>query len=166
MPSTSRLLDGGFYSFYLDAAALLGARYEMKPNPTMRVLEARHETFKSEIDDVIELGQMTGDQLWEYALARLAVSLCSCDCITYKMLRRLPAPYARNQDLLREFPAIYTGLQYARDQYMSAYLSERNVSTVAAFSYLDHPDLGNVMRIIRNDTREAANFAALLNLPS
>jgi hypothetical protein len=164
MPSLSRLRTDEFYVLYTDIAHTLGEQLGLTSRIDYPCLVATHAAWLNEMSQYLDLSTDPRDEQWDHALAVLAVDLCGCECIGYRLARAVTGTRRIYQGLLLQFPAIYTGLQFVRTQHLELRIKNSSVVMDEQLSRLSHEGLLTVLMSIRQDHRVAANFVTLLDL--
>ena len=165
MGTITRLLTGEFYTIYAETAKVLGQPCSLHDAINYERLTEMHARWLAEYENYLDTKITTPNEKWDHLLATLAVELCACECVVYEVTGNVVGTKKLDQELLIEFPAIYTGLQFVKDRYIEFRMKTDTVLVDHKLSRLNHERLRVTLTLIRDDHRKAANFPELLNLP-
>jgi hypothetical protein len=162
-----------FFKEYGRVAADLSKRYLVEAKHVDLILNDAHEAWKTSIHRDFTTNYKTYESRWQQILETLAVSLCTCNAITFEVLNPVSVELTRFQQLLVDNPAIFSGLKFVRDQYLKVILQERdkllndNVLKFSPgeFAYVENASLRDVILKIKLYPKDAGDFIALLRLP-
>jgi hypothetical protein len=160
-------LNREFFPSYALAAKKLCNAFEMHGDIDADQLDVSHVTWIKQQKESLSFcrtpearASVAGD-----FLPTLAVKLCASDCMKYRRKRDLPDQKGEFQSMLIDYPDILTALQFVRDEHIRICAAKMGYLTSVNFTLPLSRELRHAVSTIRNDTREAANYAAYLHLP-
>ena len=156
--------DRTFSDVYKRIAEVLATRTATRAVVDDKALLAAYRRWQDKVFADFGTGAYTTyDSGWDHSLRELAVILCAANCVTYVSRRSAYQSRQTERRLLIENPAIFTGLQFVRTQFLRLFIEDDVVTVHDKFLQLGH-DIEPAIEIVKAHPAEAGDFISLLNL--
>jgi hypothetical protein len=154
---------GNFFDAYETVANALASRTNLKARIDRQQFNGGHEILKDKL--YVEMRQRdrpTVDSMLDLFLEQVAISLCGGNWIKYNAGLEPVASRIVERDRLIEYPAVFTGLHFARVQYLRFCVGDK-VEVPDSFAVFD-ARMDEAIQVVNVNPSEAADFVGLLGL--